>query len=42
MLERFGGYTLSSLMEEDARLLQLMRIVDEQRMYEQEVSEGGE
>ena len=26
ILERFGGYTLGSLLAEDARLLQLMRV----------------
>lgn len=31
LLERFGGYTLSTLLEEDARIFQLVRWVDRER-----------
>lgn len=38
MLERFPGYTLGSLLEEDARIFQLVRWVDRER----EINGGGE
>jgi hypothetical protein len=31
LLERFGGYTYSSLMKEDAEFLRLVKMVDEER-----------
>lgn len=31
MLERFPGYTLPTLLNEDARLLQMVRWVDKER-----------
>lgn len=31
LLERFGGYTLQTLMDEDATLLQMVRLADRER-----------
>ena len=31
LLERFGGYTYSSLMKENAEFLRLVKMVDEER-----------
>lgn len=38
LLERFGGYTLQTLMDEDAVLLQMVRLADRER---DRLSEGG-
>jgi len=38
LLERFGGYTLSTLLDEDAELIRLVRMVDQER----EVNRDGE
>jgi hypothetical protein len=38
LLERFGGYTMTSLMEEDANLIRMVRMVDRER----EVNADGE
>lgn len=34
LLERFGGYTLETLLAEDANLLQLVRLADIAREHE--------
>jgi hypothetical protein len=31
LLERFGGYTLATLLAEDASLIQMVRMVDKER-----------
>ena len=36
LLERFGGYTYSSLMQEDARFLRIVRMADTVREVEGE------
>jgi len=38
LLERFGGYTLQTLMEEDAALLHMVRLADRER---DRLNEGG-
>jgi hypothetical protein len=36
MLERFGGYTLQTLLEEDAELISMVRMVDRERQVRRE------
>jgi hypothetical protein len=38
MLERFGGYTLQTLRDEDAELIQMMAMVDSERARKEERS----
>lgn len=40
LLERFGGYTLTSLLTEDASLLQLVNLADIARKHEGGDSDG--
>ena len=43
LLERFGGYTLTTLLEEDAGLLQMVRLADREReRMREEVSPDGQ
>lgn len=44
LLERFGGYTLSTLLAEDAELFRMVRMVDREREEREERGEmnGGE
>jgi hypothetical protein len=44
LLDRFSGYTFSSLMEEDSELIRLVAIQARgtKQKQEEEVSEGGE
>lgn len=39
LLERFPGYTLRTLLEEDGEFLKMVRIVDAERARGEEVSE---
>jgi len=41
LLERFGGYTLQTLLDEDARLLQLVRIQQLGNPEEEAPAPGG-
>lgn len=39
LLERFSGYTLTTLLDEDARLFQMVRMVDREREVNSEDAE---